>query len=113
LGTAHRPPQIGHWIKSARPYTRKPKIKDIDAYVSKWWKWWKGINPGWRRQSGSERLTKEGSGSWDTLHVTGANGNLSVLVSLWFWREHMPDTSPTLRSWNEAVEDVNWALHQL
>ncbi|KAF9490602.1 hypothetical protein BDN71DRAFT_1357065, partial [Pleurotus eryngii] len=85
-----------------------PKIKDMDTYITKWWKWWKGINPVWCKQSGSEQLTMEGSGDWDTLHITGANSTLSVLVSLWFWREHISNTSPTLQSWNEAVKDINW-----
>ncbi|KAF9487260.1 hypothetical protein BDN71DRAFT_1404991, partial [Pleurotus eryngii] len=59
-----------------------PKIKDMDTYITKWWKWWKEINPVWHKQSGSKLLTMEGSGDWDTLHITRDNSTLSVLVSL-------------------------------
>ncbi|KAF9490843.1 hypothetical protein BDN71DRAFT_1376039, partial [Pleurotus eryngii] len=83
-----------------------PKIKDMDTYITKWWKWW--INPVWHKQSGSEQIMMEGSGSWDTPHITGANSTLSVLVSLWFWREHVSNTSPTFQSWNKAIKDINW-----
>lgn len=68
------------------------------------------VNPTWRKRVGNDRLSREGSGSFNTMTVSGVNGLLSIVVSLWWWREKTSDTSPSLSSWKEAVTDVAYAL---
>ncbi|KIL55417.1 hypothetical protein M378DRAFT_36637, partial [Amanita muscaria Koide BX008] len=84
LPSMSRPPSVGDWIKRARSHTWCPNIVDIQQYQEQFWKWWKILQPKWRKSS--DKLLDANLGSdWSTLHAFGKNGLVSVLASLYFW----------------------------
>ncbi|KAJ7429351.1 hypothetical protein B0H11DRAFT_1653640, partial [Mycena galericulata] len=96
-----RPKAIASWIKYARKGS--PSIGKVDVFATVWELWWKGINPAWRLADGV--LVKETKGSWKAMEMPGANGFLSVLVALKWWREAEKDATAR---WSSAIEDVTW-----
>ncbi|KAJ7168097.1 hypothetical protein C8R43DRAFT_853617, partial [Mycena crocata] len=105
FATTARPAEIHNWIKCARKGT--PKIGNTVAFVSTWADWWRAINPTWRVVDGE--LVKVVKGSWEVMRVPGANGFLSVLVALKWWRELTGETG----EWSAAIRDVTWVLNAL
>ncbi|KAJ7436472.1 hypothetical protein B0H11DRAFT_2256177 [Mycena galericulata] len=103
----HRPPEIHTWIKCARIGT--PFIADIKVFAKQWAVWWKTINPGWRLVDGA--LVQETKGLWDVMRVPGANGFLSVLIGLKWWKDKSPGGGG--EEFAAAVKDVSWVLRQL
>ena len=83
-----------------------------EEYSEAWAQWWAGLQPDWRpRDEDGSIRSGEGEGPWDDLVVPGSNGMFIVLLSLSWWK-HIA-TEKTLLSWNNAVQDVNWVLHQM
>jgi hypothetical protein len=71
--------------------------------------WWRALQPEWRLSNGNEVLQKRNV-DWSTLRISGANGFLSVMAALFFWRSSLKHKSPDDVGWKEALEDVGWAL---
>jgi hypothetical protein len=114
LPSTHRPEQIAIWNQNRRPLApnRQPSIKDPQAFINAFWKWWDAINPSWRvREDG--RLRIGGSGCWSSLCKPGQNGFLSVLQVLKWWRELLDTASLSVQEWEAALEDVVWVLHEV
>lgn len=108
LGTAHRPPIVAQWIQRARSQTYRPEIRNVDELALKFSAWWRSLQPEWR--VAGDGPPARGSGSWDVLRRSGANGLLSVMAALFFWGS---STGGEGTSWTEAVEDVLYALQEL
>ncbi len=87
-------------------------ISKPNVYAAQWQRWWKAINPDWCYPIKGNQLARKESGDWECLQVGGPNGTVSIVASLWFWRERTPDTSPALQSWQNAVKDVSYALQE-
>ncbi|KAJ6467403.1 hypothetical protein C8R45DRAFT_838460 [Mycena sanguinolenta] len=108
LGTTKRPDEIHTWIKCAR--TTKPKIKSMSKFVEEWQEWWRLLNPEWRTMcdevTGMLRADEE---SLEMLRKPGANGLLSVMIGLKWWRDEEGET----REWVTAFEDVTWVMGRL
>ncbi|KAJ7699818.1 hypothetical protein B0H16DRAFT_1245924, partial [Mycena metata] len=114
-GTAMRPKEVSGWISRARSGGPQPRIIDVFVFAARWWAWWLEINPQWRVQTGTtvKHLAKEGEGDWDSLASTGPNGMLNVVICLRWWRDALGGDEGGMAGWNEAVEDVKWALERI
>jgi hypothetical protein len=107
LRMTHRPACIAVWIACARLPKWWPPIKDVEQFEEEFWNWWKGLQPGWRKD------LQWGDGDLATLHKPGANGVVSVLAGLFYWGMALGDHPEGSSGWSQAVEDVNWLLHHL
>ncbi|KAJ7631950.1 hypothetical protein DFH06DRAFT_1004635 [Mycena polygramma] len=104
-----RPSEVAQWIKHGRSITRPTEVEDHDMLVEKWWEWWSDVNPDWREKDGQGRpVIGEQSGDWGTLVHPGANGILTALLLLVWWREG--ETGAPTELWLAAVRDVGWVL---
>ncbi|KAJ7435836.1 hypothetical protein B0H11DRAFT_1755500, partial [Mycena galericulata] len=101
-----RPKQVGEWIQRARNYA--PSIEDTNEYAKQWWAWWVDINPAWREKK--RPMLRHLEGPWECMNYNGQNGFLNVLMSLKWWRDCMSEAS---KDWEDAVEDVTWALSEM
>ncbi|KAJ7059031.1 hypothetical protein C8F01DRAFT_1255447 [Mycena amicta] len=116
LPTEHRPKQVSKWIQNHR--VAKPaycSIGNATVYAKQWWAWWTGMQPEWR---GRTVDGKPGDGnpegeSWDGLYVSGMNGMLNVVVSLYWWGCHEKSRGLHSQEWTLATEDVAWALNAI
>ncbi|KAJ7059333.1 hypothetical protein C8F01DRAFT_1255031 [Mycena amicta] len=113
LPTDHRPKQIGAWVKNRR--IAKPAFCDIPntaVYAREWWLWWTGMQPDWRGTMDERPGDGEAHGqSWDGLYVSGVNGLVNVVVSLYWWG----CTEKALgcgysADWIRATKDVEWVF---
>ncbi|KAF7420930.1 hypothetical protein PC9H_011449 [Pleurotus ostreatus] len=123
-----RPSEIGLWIKNAR--VRSPAVLDILAYEASWWRWWRTLQPEWRKLSTTQGPINSAdsdsllnplqpsniAGSFVHLDRPGANGFLSVVGSLRWWGDIVHSQfdgegnwleDPTAKSWNQAVSEAS------
>ncbi|KAJ6447498.1 hypothetical protein C8R47DRAFT_919700, partial [Mycena vitilis] len=108
-----RPSEVAQWIKHKRSVTREVKVESQDELVDKWWEWYNFLSPSWRKKDdrGRPMIVDGASGDWGSLVHPGANGILTVLLPLVWWRqgeEGLPS-----EDWLAAVRDVAWALKDL
>ncbi|KAJ7155743.1 hypothetical protein C8R46DRAFT_1041099 [Mycena filopes] len=108
LTTKGRPTEVGWWIQRARKGT--PPIKDVGAFAQAWKGWWGALNPAWRRVK-TGGMAQEGDGGWEELGARGANGLLSVVMCLKWWKEGLGNAED--EEWVESVLDVTWVLRRL
>ncbi|KAJ7758851.1 hypothetical protein DFH07DRAFT_958252 [Mycena maculata] len=95
--SAGRPKQVGVWVKYARKGT--PPIANGAEFVDAWESWWRSLNPEWRLADGGRM-------------VPGANGFLSVLACLKWWKMEVKLAGAEAR-WATAVADVTWVLTRM
>lgn len=112
LLSAHRPEQISLWNRNRRPLVAncQSAIKNLDAFIGAFWKWWDGINPSWCICIDGH-LKIGGTGPWESLHKPGQNRFLSVLQTLSWWRGLLGVDGTD--DWHSAVEDVAWVLKEI
>ncbi|KAJ7174316.1 hypothetical protein C8R46DRAFT_1214526 [Mycena filopes] len=108
LTTKGRPTEVGWWIQRARKGT--PPIKDMGAFAQAWKGWWGAVNPAWQRVK-TGGMAQEGDGGWEELGARGANGLLSVVMCLKWWKEELGNADD--EEWVESVLDVTWMLRRL
>ncbi|KAJ6514368.1 hypothetical protein C8R47DRAFT_923631, partial [Mycena vitilis] len=103
-----RPSEVGQWIKNGRSTTRATIVKNKDELVDHWWRWWSSLAPSWRKKDSKGRpaIGKE-AGDWGKLVHPGANGMLTVLLPLVWWKLGEDEESSS-ESWRAAVHDVAW-----
>ncbi|KAJ7718507.1 hypothetical protein B0H14DRAFT_2412479 [Mycena olivaceomarginata] len=107
-----RPEEVHQWLKNSRSTTKKIKVKSQEKLVKDWWKWWGCLAPAWRdKEENGVLKTGETKGEWGPLVHPGANGMLTVLLPLVWWKEGEPDAAS--ESWLAAVRDVLWVLQGL
>jgi hypothetical protein len=81
--------------------------------VSKWWDWWTSLAPAWRKKDETGHPTiGEEKGDWGSLVHPGANGMLTVLLPLTWWRLG-EEGNVASDGWVAAVRDVLWVLQGL
>ncbi|KAJ7049614.1 hypothetical protein C8F01DRAFT_1001792, partial [Mycena amicta] len=112
LPTEYRPKQVYHWVKNRR--IAKPAycaVGNTVTYGNHWWKWWANMQPDWRGSVDGTPGDGEVHGSWDGLYVSGVNGMLNVVASLYWWgrEEKVLGDEPSME-WIQATEDVAWVL---
>ncbi|KAJ7018310.1 hypothetical protein C8F04DRAFT_1199093 [Mycena alexandri] len=114
-GTGKRPKEVSAWIGRARSGGPVPAIIDVSSFASRWWTWWEEINPAWRGRTGTvaKRLVKEGDGDWASVASSGPNGMLNIVICLKWWHDALRGDAGGMAGWNEAVEDVAWALERI
>ncbi|KAJ7825747.1 hypothetical protein B0H14DRAFT_2164473, partial [Mycena olivaceomarginata] len=84
------------------------KVRPEEKLVKDWWKWWGCLAPAWRDKDENGVLkTGETKGEWGPLVHPGANGMLTVLLPLVWWKEGEPADMES-ESWLAAVCDVLW-----
>ncbi|KAJ6458483.1 hypothetical protein C8R45DRAFT_843741 [Mycena sanguinolenta] len=105
FATTSRPEEIQIWIKYVR--ATKPKIKNVDKFISNWTQWWHKLNPEWRKADGA--LIQSEEGSVETMRKPGANSFLSVLIGLKWWRDDKGETS----EWLAAFDDITSVMRRL
>jgi len=110
LPVNHRPPEVATWIK----YGRKKTIivEDIMTFSTRWWQWWSGMQPPWRKKSGARLIGCDQYGDeWATLSISGPNGFLSVVATLRWWGDALSSSDEEFKKdWQEAVKDVVWIM---
>lgn len=111
LRAAGRPAAVGDWIRRARVPTFRPKIANVKAYEKAHVKWWASVQPEWR-QGANEGILAGTDGDWSDLRKSGANGILSVIVSLFFWGT-AGSVSKRKGSWGSSVEELISVLEHL
>ena len=112
MPTNSRPDEVEWWISRGRKHT--PCVKSSALLSEKFWAWWKGLQPKWRKTGEvSGVLTaahQEVLGDWTMLEKLGQNGFLSVLAVLSWWGEaiQLEDEYSVLtdENWSAACEDV-------
>lgn len=108
LSSTHRPPLVSQWIQRAQSSMWRPAIHDVDEVADKFMAWWRVLQPGWR--VASDGSLGRGTGSWEALRRSGANGLLSVMAALFFWGESIGGKGV---KWVDAVADVSWVLQEM
>lgn len=88
-------------------------INNLDVFKTRWWAWWKELQPSERDVGGELKRIDEGL-DWTTLAKPGDNGFLLVLYGLVWWGAHVhaPVGEGNIIDWSRAVEDVKWALEK-
>lgn len=112
LPCSGRPTAVGDWIARGRSQKWRPKIADSKRYGDSHEGWWMSLQPEWRVDDNGVWGAVE-SGSWDDLHLPGANGLLSVVASLFFWGMAVKAAGKKSRRWDELVVDTTNVLKQL
>ncbi|KAJ7036054.1 hypothetical protein C8F04DRAFT_954354 [Mycena alexandri] len=108
-----RPKEVTKWIGRGRIGGAEPPLTDLYGFAAGWWKFWTVLNPAWRveKRGVGERLAKSADGELGPTVQTGPNGILNVLICLRWWRDKI-DGAKEVAAWDEAVEDVRWALQK-
>ncbi|KAJ6475838.1 hypothetical protein C8R47DRAFT_927877, partial [Mycena vitilis] len=83
-------------------------VEKQEVLVKKWWEWYCSLSPSWRKKDDAGRpMIEEGASSdWGSLVHPGANGMLTVLLPLVWWRQG--EEGPASEDWLAAVRDVAW-----
>ncbi|KAJ3730309.1 hypothetical protein C8R42DRAFT_556331, partial [Lentinula raphanica] len=117
LPTAGRPAVISWWFRNRKPVLRPPPADifgAVDGFASEWWSWWSRINPTWRqRDTNTGKLLSPNSddqGEWKEFLLPGQCGMLSVLMTLFWWHQHLSEPSS---DWIAALQDVTWVFEEL
>jgi hypothetical protein len=108
-----RPAEVGQWIKYGQSTMRETEVKDHGKLATQWWEWWTSLAPEWheRDEKGRPKIGEE-TGEWGALAHPGANGVLTVLLPLVWWRQGEASELAS-EEWAVAVHDVAWVLQSL
>ena len=110
LKGVNRPICVHEWIKRGRSATYRPDPKTSSTIPQDFHSWWRDLQPEWRLSKGNKGLEKDkGNGDWSRLRISGANGFLSVMAALFFWRLSLKSPDGEV-DWKEALIDVCSAL---
>ncbi|KAJ3817804.1 hypothetical protein F5880DRAFT_1492359, partial [Lentinula raphanica] len=118
LPTHGRPAVIAWWFRNRKPVYRSPPADifgTVDDFASQWWTWWSDINPTWRQrhfETGRVILAPDSDdqGEWKELLRPGQCGMFSVLMTLFWWNQHLSSPSS---EWTAALQDVTWVFEEL
>ncbi|KAJ7688925.1 hypothetical protein B0H14DRAFT_2210430, partial [Mycena olivaceomarginata] len=118
-----RPDVVKRWLARQRRWDVKQDVGTLGSesmegtFVSSWWKWWMGVQPADRRQSGA--LSRPADLDWGVvMKLHGRNGLLQVMATLLWWGEALVVTVVTMSpfermAWVFTVEDVTWVLEEI
>ncbi|KAJ7066086.1 hypothetical protein C8F01DRAFT_943908, partial [Mycena amicta] len=107
-----RPDPVSAWVRNGRRAQTKVDIPNLAKYESRWWGWWRGNQPKWRKEGSEDtplaRPDVDG-GDWDPLNAPGQNGMLLVVASLFWWgRTEIQRNGSRSAGWVRALDDVCW-----
>ncbi|KAK7019679.1 SERTA domain-containing protein 3 [Paramarasmius palmivorus] len=93
---------VGDWIARGCPVGYKRKhMKDLGKFGDAFEQWYKNCAPAWRKDEGRGiRLTRRSGEDWSPLAIFGANGIVSFVVALAWWKmevKNMPCRTPRER----------------
>ena len=114
LPTLHRPAEVQIWVKrhvdkKDIPMEIKPK-----PYGSLFMKWWRALQPSWRRGQVEGVLEKDvpRGEKWDGLAKGGTAGIYVVVMALSWWIKAIETPAPEGEAWG-VVQDLCWVLTQI
>ena len=114
LSTLRRPPEVGHWINTARP-TRLRANLNIDNHGQLLQGWWSTIQPDGRDKTSDDMpvYPPPANIDWSALDRGGSVGLVLVLVGIVIWRVAMERgrLPEDLTSWGNLVADVTETMH--
>lgn len=101
------------WFKHGRPAGDYP-IKDLEVFKTKWWSWWKELQPS-ERLLGDELQRVDDELDWKSLAKKGDNGFLVVMLGLAWWGAcaHVSGAEGNIEDWSRAVDDVKWTIENI
>ncbi|KAJ7457582.1 hypothetical protein B0H11DRAFT_1738353, partial [Mycena galericulata] len=111
LSPRGRPAQVSEWIRDGRGRNKSVlAIPKMEVFEAKWWDWWAGMQPAWRRRdaTGKPVRSEEYGQDWGGLVAPGPNGLLSVVAALYWWA-----CARKSEGWYAAVADTLWVLEGL
>lgn len=90
-----------------------PFVSDATSYCDTWRAWWTSFQPAWRRNKGwpLPRETEETT-NWFKLGTRGQSGLFLVVMSTAWWA-HSVQSEEDEAKLNEAVDDIDWVIHQV
>ncbi|KAF7789829.1 hypothetical protein EIP86_000775 [Pleurotus ostreatoroseus] len=110
LSTVDRPVEFDDWFKHRRP-AALAKV-DPSVFGPQFNKWWRTLQPKARiLESGGLMRQSLPESEWTSLRKPGKSGFFLLLLGLAWWRASMADSSEQTL-WQEAVDDVLWALQE-
>lgn len=107
-----RPTAVGEWISRGRSPTWRPKIADSKRYGDAHEAWWTSLQPDWRVLDDGV-LGAVDAGDWECLMMSGSNGLLSVVASLFFWVTAVKAAGKKSQRWDNLVADTTSVLQHL
>ncbi|KAJ3964964.1 hypothetical protein EV361DRAFT_811417 [Lentinula raphanica] len=113
-----RPFAVSWWFRNRKPVLRVPPddiFGQVSEFSTQWWEWWSMINPTWRERdiaTGRLVINETDDGDWSMLIRPGQCGILTILMCLFWWRQHLTMPSQS-QDWNSALEDVSWVIEEL
>lgn len=112
LTSTHRPEVVKMWISRARSTSWRPAITNVKEFKEKFTKWWKAIQPEWRKSDGLIETSKV-DGDWELLRLPGLNGLHSVIAALFYWGLALKANAVKDKDWLAAVDDCHLVINHL
>lgn len=97
-----RPPEVGAWMKHARPWSEMPIN---DEFLDQCKAWWQEVQPVDRAPFDR----REDIVDWGRLNTAGPCGVMIIVIVLDWWRY----AKGANEDWEELVEDVGWVLEHM
>ncbi|KAJ7507625.1 hypothetical protein B0H11DRAFT_2218460 [Mycena galericulata] len=108
---------IDAWISTGRKLNYDPCLLDLEELRTKFWRWWRGLQPEERRVEEGV-LSRKGGIDWAGLRdYSGKNGLLQATMVLGWWGNKVHrktgGSAEEVAQWELAVDDVAWALEEM
>ncbi|KAJ7437069.1 hypothetical protein B0H11DRAFT_2255634 [Mycena galericulata] len=108
---------IDAWISTGRKLNYDPCLPDLEELRTKFWRWWRGLQPEERRVEEGV-LSRKGGIDWAGLRdYSGKNGLLQATMVLGWWGNKVHrktgGSAEEVAQWELAVDDVAWALEEM
>lgn len=101
-----RPPEVAAWMRARRKWV-DVEIRDLAAFETSWWAWWKALQPPERADAKCSTMPRpRDTMDWEGLQKAGANGLLLLVVALRWWGK----ASGADAGWQVAANDFYLAL---
>ncbi len=112
-----QPKLLSKWVGHGHMKRAMPVLamEDVPKFCNMWWAWWRSLQPGWRKPGLVGRLEQDAySDKWTSLNVSGPNGWLGIMATLFWWGKAIEGLEMSARDeWMEAVTDSLWVLKGL
>ncbi|KAI0730661.1 hypothetical protein C8Q76DRAFT_613322, partial [Earliella scabrosa] len=113
LPPAHRPQEVGAWMKDGRSYEKLPEINP-DEFPPRWKAWWSSLQPACRITDVSawplSRVVPQSRNEWTMLWRGGQCGLFLAVMALAWWLGAVIEAGESLEDVFSAIADVSWVL---